>query len=258
VDKLWGPICVAALNTPVEHASAQVFCNVLRDSLAGERADSDLVMNRADLGLLLPDAAAAFIAGKGGRVETGRKVESLSRGGAGFRLEGTDIDADHVVVATHPARLPDLLFTLPGAEAILDQVGQPHWQPILTLWLRFDKPVPFPFPMLGLGGGQAPWAFERHDLDPGLVAIVVSAEGPHLALTEEALLEEYLALLAGQVGPLPRLLGWKRIVEKRATFACVPRLAAPPMPPPYPASTWPATTRRATTRPPSKARCAAA
>ncbi len=227
VDKLWGPICVAALNTPVEHASAQVFCNVLRDSLAGERADSDLVMNRADLGLLLPDAAAAFIAGKGGRVETGRKVESLSRGGAGFRLEGTDINADHVVVATHPARLPDLLFTLPGAEAILDQTDSLAWQPILTLWLRFDKPVPFPFPMLGLGGGQAPWAFERHDLDPGLVAIVVSAEGPHLALTEEALLEEYLALLAGQVGPLPRLLGWKRIVEKRATFACIPRLRRP-------------------------------
>jgi squalene-associated FAD-dependent desaturase len=227
VDKLWGPICVAALNTPVEHASAQVFCNVLRDSLAGERADSDLVMNRADLGLLLPDAAAAFITGRGGRVETGRKVEFLSRDGTSFHLAGPDIGADRVVIATHPARLPDLLGRLPGTASLLDQADSLTWQPILTLWLRFAKPVQFPFPMLGLGGGQAPWAFERHDLDPGLVAIVVSAEGPHLALPEEALLKEYLALLARQVGPLPQLLGWRRIVEKRATFTCIPHLRRP-------------------------------
>ncbi len=227
VDKLWGPICVAALNTPVEQASAQVFCNVLRDSLAGDRADSDLVLNRADLGLLLPDAAAAFVAGKGGRVETGRRIEALRREGDGFRLEGPDITVRRVVVASHPARLPDLLASLPGVEPILEQAAAFSWQPILTLWLRFARPPRFPFPMLGLGGGQAPWAFERNDLDAGLVAIVVSAEGPHLAQPAEALRDHYLDLLARQLGPLPELAAWKTIVEKRSTFACVPRLRRP-------------------------------
>ncbi|KAF0098910.1 MAG: squalene-associated FAD-dependent desaturase [bacterium] len=227
VERLWGPICVAALNTPVEIASAQVFCNVLRDSLAGDRADSDLVLNRADLGLLLPDAAAAFIAGKGGRVETGRKVEFLAREQGGFRLAGPDALAERVVVAAHPARLPDLLGRLAGAEPVLEQLDGLAWQPILTLWLHFATPPRFPFPMLGLGGGQAPWAFERNDLHAGLVAIVVSAEGPHLAKPAETLRDEYLELLAAQLGPLPPLLGWKSIVEKRATFACVPRLRRP-------------------------------
>jgi predicted NAD/FAD-binding protein len=97
VDKLWGPICVAALNTPVEAASAQVFCNVLRDSLAGERADSDLVLNRADLGLLLPDAAAAFVAGKGGRVATSCKVDRLLVENSRWRLAVSDILYDQVV-----------------------------------------------------------------------------------------------------------------------------------------------------------------
>jgi squalene-associated FAD-dependent desaturase len=227
VDKLWGPICVAALNTPVEMASAQVFCNVLRDSLAGERADSDLVMNRADLGLLLPDAAAALIAGRGGEVRTGCKVEGLRLEGENLRLAGPGLTTGRVVVATHPSRLPELFAGLPGMDAIVAQSAAFSWQPILTLWLRFAESPRFPFPMLGLGGGQSPWAFERNDLHPGLAAIVVSAEGPHLTMPAPELKDEYLALLARRLGPLPPLLDWKTIVEKRATFACVPRLARP-------------------------------
>ncbi|TRZ65645.1 MAG: FAD-dependent oxidoreductase, partial [Rhodocyclaceae bacterium] len=41
---LWEPLCVAALNTPADAASAQVFLNVLRDSLAAERSASDLLL----------------------------------------------------------------------------------------------------------------------------------------------------------------------------------------------------------------------
>ena len=35
---LWGPLCLAALNTPVERASAQVFANVLRAAFTSRRA----------------------------------------------------------------------------------------------------------------------------------------------------------------------------------------------------------------------------
>jgi squalene-associated FAD-dependent desaturase len=227
VDKLWAPICIAALNTPLEQASAQVFCNVLRDSLAGERADSDLVMNRADLGRLVPDAALAFLVRRGSQVRLAGKVEKLARRDSGFFLAGPDLEAPRVVLATHPARLPDLLADLPEMSAAMRQVSAYTWQPILTLWLRFAAPPDFPFPMLGLGGGHAPWAFERNDLSPGLVAVVVSAEGPHLARAPEQLRDEYLGLLAARLGSLPALLDWKTIVEKRATFACVPNMARP-------------------------------
>ncbi len=227
VDKLWAPICVAALNTPLETASAQVFCNVLRDSLAGERADSDLLLNRADLGRLLPDAAGAFLARHGSEVRTACKVGKIERRADGFHLTGPEVQAARVVLASHPGRLPDLLADVPEMSGIAGQVSRYAWQPILTLWLRFATPPAFPFPMIGLGGGQAPWAFERNDLAPGLVAVVVSAEGPHLALAPEVLRDEYLALLAGRLGALPALLDWKTIVEKRATFACVPHMARP-------------------------------
>ena len=227
VDKLWAPICIAALNTPLEQASAQVFCNVLRDSLAGERADSDLVFNRADLGRLLPDAASDFVRRRGGGVHLASKVVRLTRRDGGFHLAGPEVQAERVVLATHPARLGELLVELPEAADSVALAADYAWQPILTLWLRFETPPALPFPMLGLGGGQAPWAFERNDLAPGLVALVVSAEGPHLAWAPETLRDGYLALLRDRIGPLPALLDWKVLVEKRATFACVPHLRRP-------------------------------
>lgn len=227
VDRLWAPICVAALNTPLEQASAQVFCNVLRDSLAGGRTDSDLLLNRGELDDLFPGPAAKFIRGKGGEVRLACKATGIARRDAGFRLAGPDLDADRVILAVHPGRLPALLAGLPELAETARAVETYAWQPILTLWLRFAAPVALPFPMLGLGGGQSPWAFERDDLAPGLVAVVISAEGPHLDLDPDALKDACLALLAEAAGPLPPLLAWQRIVEKRATYACVPDLPRP-------------------------------
>lgn len=224
IDRLWAPICVAALNTPVAEASAQVFCNVLRDSLAGSRADSDLLLNRADLGRLVGDAALARL---GSRVRLSDKITGLTARAGGFHLAGPGLDAEQVVLAVHPGRLPALLADLPEMAAVAASVAAYRWQPILTLWLRFATPPAFPFPMLGLGDGHAPWAFERDDLAPGLVAIVMSADGPHLRRPAERLRADYLALLARAVGPLPALLDWKIITEKRATWSCTPALPRP-------------------------------
>ncbi|NBR29286.1 MAG: FAD-dependent oxidoreductase, partial [Betaproteobacteria bacterium] len=44
----WRPLCVAALNTPPALASAQIFLNVLRDTMNAERAASDLLLARVD------------------------------------------------------------------------------------------------------------------------------------------------------------------------------------------------------------------
>ena len=227
VDRLWAPICIAALNTPLEHASAQTFCNVLRDSLMGPRADSDLLMNRVALGRLFAETAVDYIQALGGEVRTATKVQRIRREADGLRLDGPDEDFDHVVVATHPSRVPALLAELPGSSTLAGRLSKLRWQPILTLWLRFRHPVACPFPMFGLGGGHAPWAFERDDVTPGLVAIVVSSEGPHLSKPHTLLRDEYLHLLAQVVGPLPPLLDWICIVEKRATFACTPNLDRP-------------------------------
>ncbi|TCJ11512.1 desaturase [Parasulfuritortus cantonensis] len=227
VARLWQPICVAALNTPLAQASAQIFCNVLRDSLAGPRAASDMLFNRGDLGRLVPDAAARHVGERGGSIHLSSRVTGLVREADGFRLAGPDDRAERVVLATHPAQAPALLAGLPGCDGLVGQLRDLRWQPILTLWLRFAAPLALPYPMLALGDGSAPWAFERNDLGPGLAAIVFSAEGPHLALAPAALRDDCLERLGRRVGPLPPLADWRVIVEKRATFACTPGLRRP-------------------------------
>lgn len=227
IEHLWEPICVAALNTPLATASAQVFCNVLRDSLAGAREDSDLLFNRADMGLLLPEAAQRYLVERGATVRLSSRVEGIRQEDGRYRLLGPDVTADHLILATHPARVPDLLGGIDSAAAIRRQLRQFAWQPILTTWLQFEAAIDFSYPMLALGHGTAPWAFERNDLAPGLVSIVASAEGPHLQQPHEALLADHLKDLAAVVGPLPTLRRWKTIVEKRATYACVPNLSRP-------------------------------
>ena len=57
--KLWEPLCIAALNTPVHKASAQVLLNVLRDALNRKRADSDMLLPRLDFTTLFPQRAAS-------------------------------------------------------------------------------------------------------------------------------------------------------------------------------------------------------
>ena len=67
---LWEPLCISALNTPATNASAQVFANVLRDSLAADRAASDLLIPRVDLSAMLAEPAAHYMSkARGGKIK---------------------------------------------------------------------------------------------------------------------------------------------------------------------------------------------
>ena len=65
---IWEPLCIAALNTPVSEASAQVFARVLQDSLAASASASDLLIPRVDLSELFPVPASRWLAMRGHQV----------------------------------------------------------------------------------------------------------------------------------------------------------------------------------------------
>jgi len=109
---LWEPLCISALNTPPERASAGAFAAVLRDSLAGSREDSDLLIPRIDLGALFPEPAARAIEQHGGTVRLGRPVRNIrtSCGSASrFTLDEDATEYTHVIVATGPQHAAALL-----------------------------------------------------------------------------------------------------------------------------------------------------
>jgi squalene-associated FAD-dependent desaturase len=235
-DGLWQPLCTAALNTPVVRASAQVFLNVLRDTIEGGRGASDLLLPRIDLTGLFPEPAARYIASRGGAVHLGAAIRGIEPDSGGFRLDGREERFSHVIVACAPQHAGLLLATLPGLEPVANQLGRLDYEPIHTCYLQYPEPVALPFPMLGFQGGLAQWAFDRGSLSGhrGLIACVLSGAGAHESLAQEELAAALHAELARALPGLPAPRWCRVIAEKRATFSCQVGLDRPPNATPIP------------------------
>ena len=231
IEYLWNPLCVAALNTPAERASAQVFLNVLRDSLGAGRAASDLLLARVDLSALFPKPAAEFVRARGGQVELGAAVESISQDGAGFSVSvhGSARRFDQVICAVAPHRAAALLAGIPALATVQQQIEALQYEPIHSIWLQFTGSVKLPAPMIGLSDSPAQWLFDRERIcgQRGLIGAVISASEEHAGESQEALAQRVCADIAAQFGPLPPLQWHRVIAEKRATFSCTPGLVRP-------------------------------
>ena len=240
---IWEPLCVAALNIPVAEASAQVFANVLRDSLAAGAAASELLLPRTDLSELFPVPAARYIGVRRGKLRTGNAIEAIEPVAGGYRLEGDPGSQPwpHVVVATAPYHAGTLLASAGGCERLVAQIDALEHEPIVSVYLALGRGQRLPEPMIGLVSGStagpAQWVFDRGQLGgpEGLLSCVISAHGPHEALARDELVLAVHAQLERQLGrrlPAPE---WSQvIVEKRATFACRPGLFRPGIRTPLP------------------------
>lgn len=109
--KLWEPLCIAALNTPIHKASAQVLLNVLRDALNKTRADSDMLLPRIDFTALFPQRAADYVGQHGGKVHIGCGVETLRPLEDGIEIATAQgiTQFSHVICATPPVVAAKLL-----------------------------------------------------------------------------------------------------------------------------------------------------
>lgn len=221
---LWHPLCISALNTLPRHASAQVFINVLRDSLNGSRGDSDFLLPTLDFSSLFPERAARFISGKGGAVLLDRPVLTVRHEGASFSVvtaQGTRTFS-HVVLAVSPHRLHTVCADLPQLADTLRCVEQFEYRPIYSVYLQYTASTCLPRPMLGLEGKITQWVFDRGQLigQPGLLGAVISADGQHERLSNDELAMQVHADLLDAIPTLPQPQWWQVIAEKRATFAC--------------------------------------
>lgn len=219
---LWEPLCIAALNTPADRASAQVMANVLRDSLAGSRPASDMLLPQVDLSALFPQPAARFVERQSGAVRLGQRIGGMRREGRAWMADAAG-PFDQVVLAVAPYHLAALVPEL------ADRVAGFDWEPIVTSYFRYPPAVKLPQPMLGVDGGLAQWLFDRGTLcgQHGLIAAVISARGRHLDLPTTELEARIHGEIAALVPALPPPLAVQTITEKRATFACVPGLQRP-------------------------------
>lgn len=228
-DDLIDPLCIAALNTPAERASAQVFLRVLHDALFAGPGAADLLLPRAPLSALLPDPALAWLQRAGARVETTRRVMTLQARAGGWAVDGEHHDAVILAcTATEAGRLTQAV-----APAWSAQASAFDYEPIVTVWLR-SAGSRLAQPLTALRSGPdapAQFVFDLGALDgpAGVFAFVVS--GARGWLDRAGLPGTAAAVLRQAAGALrwhtpPTLL--HQAAEKRATFVCAPGLARPP------------------------------
>jgi squalene-associated FAD-dependent desaturase len=249
---MWRPLCIAALNTPPERASAQIFLNVLRDSLGAQRAASDMLIPRTDLSALFPTAAADYVTSNGGALHVGAAVQNLAQRGAGWQITaekiGTMAAFDAVIIATQPEHAARLLdgLTNSSAQSIMPnaalqstraQLARFSYEPITTCYLQYDPTLRLPLPFMALQDDPArhhwgQFVFDRGQLDPqhaGMLAVVVSASEQAITVPRNTLAEQIATQLASvlQLAALASPQWHGVISEKRATYSCRPDLQRP-------------------------------
>ncbi|OZI17681.1 hydroxysqualene dehydroxylase HpnE [Bordetella genomosp. 7] len=249
VSLMWEPLCLAALNTPPAEASAVLYSRTLRDSLAGSRRDSDLLLPCVDLSALWPDAVA---------------LRANMRYGATVRHlvplpEGVDVNRerfDAAVLAVPPSVVARLLgdaLRAMGSTGLLKALQAFDYLPIATLNLRLAGPWSLPEPMMLLRedrprGHVGQWLFDRSRLTGrgpcSELAVVTSAARSLVEADRATAIAALTAQIAEQAArhparlpPMPAADAAELFIEKRATFAAVPGLARPLNTTPWPTLT---------------------
>lgn len=146
---LLAPLCLAALNTPVELASAQRLYYVIKDSLLSFNAnDSRYYIPRCDLSTLFPQQAAKWIEERGGRIEIKSRVKAVNydkNGEFELTIQHEKIQKHekftHVIYAMAPYHVSALLPQYTSLLPLQKQLAQIKYAPICTIYLQYDTTI---------------------------------------------------------------------------------------------------------------------
>lgn len=244
VRRLWRPLCIAAMNAEPAQCSASMFLNLLRLSLGGARADSDILLMRRDLSATMPAAAVEYLRQRGAAVHLRQAVLGLARvdGAGGTRRwslalrEGSQ-DFDRVVIAL-PADPAARLLESAALEALAAAVAELRalqYEAIGTVYLVFPPGVRLPAPLMVLdddaaAGRYGQWVFDRGAADAAngpVIGVVVGGPALRSGVEPPALAAGVVRQVRQDLG-LPPPLAHRMVVERRATLLCGPALRRPP------------------------------
>lgn len=254
IDCLWQPLCLAAMNTPIELACAQLFAYVLRDSLGGQRRDSQMLIPKHNLSALWPKHAL-----QGRTVHLGQRVERVTPLPEQSGCLVDDAYFDACLITTPPyatARLfqsqaldalaASSLLEMDAVAAWLNGLQRVKYRPIATLYLQLEQAWHEPAPMLMLHEDRSrhhygQWLFNHQAIPDSfaspLLSVVISDADALSAHPRELVVkrieEQLREQLQGRL-PLPAVQATELIIEKRATFEATPNCFRASMQSPWP------------------------
>jgi len=155
---LWQPLCIAALNTPIEAASAKIFRQVLRAALGKKRSHSDLLFPRVDLTQLFPQPATERVKALHGQVLMQTRVTGMSTVSSKVMLTLREqaVTFDRVIVAVAPQHVAKLCSAVPQLAETIETVEAYHYEAIATTYLYLIAVTPMARP------GYWPWSPAQH------------------------------------------------------------------------------------------------
>jgi squalene-associated FAD-dependent desaturase len=217
--RLWHPLAIAALNTPLEQASAALLAQVLAESIGAGGAACTPLVPREGLSETLVDPALAQLRRAAATIRFGARLRGIGFGGD--RATALDFESGRETLAEGDDVV--LAVTAPVATRLVpDLVAPDRYCAILNAHYRFAAPDDSPF-FVGIVGGTAEWAFRK----VGVMSVTVSAADRLLDAPEDELAatlwRDVAAAYQLPAEPVPPV----RIVrERRATFAATPEQAA--------------------------------
>lgn len=238
IAALWEPFCLAALNTPLETASARVLAETLRRSLLGARDSAAIWVADVPLSELFEPEVEAYLNAIGGGLHRQCGIQSLEADASGSKLaaavtrRGERIEAETFVSALPWAALGKLLPENSPLKAKTDRL---RTSPIIGIHVicktkLFDNPEKF----VGLLESPLHWVFDRTEALPlaeqlqgkRLYALVVSVADEWLDLKKDALeakvrgqLESYFPDTVTPQMEIGRIVTYKSL---DATFEATP------------------------------------
>ncbi|MGH6968517.1 MAG: hydroxysqualene dehydroxylase, partial [Stellaceae bacterium] len=177
--RLWQPLAVAALNTPLHEASAVLLARVLAESIGAGGAACTPLVPREGLSETLVDPALAQLRRRDVAIRFRARLRAIEF--AGDRVTALDFDGGREALADADAVV--LAVTAAVATRLVpDLVVPDRTCAILNAHYRGAAPVGSPF-FVGIVGGTAEWVFRKADV----LSVTVSAADRLLDATEDEL-----------------------------------------------------------------------
>ena len=213
--RLWEPVAVAALNTGVREASAQLFWRILAETLGRGAAACRALVPQEGLSESLVDPALSALRRRGAEIRFGARLRAIAFSDA----RAYELVFDEATVALPPE--DQVVLAAPAsiaARLVPGLVVPDDYAPIVNAHFRHAAPANAPL-FLGIVGGTAEWVFRKREV----VSVTVSAADRLVERSTEELRDLLWRDVTAALGMAPMPVPPARIVkERRATFRATP------------------------------------
>lgn len=224
IKKIWEPLCLAIMNTPINQCSSEIFLRVIEEAFFKSRQASNLLLFKKDLSETFATPAQKYIEQRQGKVSLNQKISSIKKEKSGYTIttQSNVFYGENIIIATAPIAAIKLLDSINAnhhLDTLLNNLAAFSYQPICTVYIQYPESVKCERSMQGFLGTTAQWMFDKSSTNKaGFISIIISSQGTHTEWDNPSLTKNISHELSLLYPKWPQPIDAFVIREKRATF----------------------------------------